>query len=45
LVILLFPLAAADLPANRWILIAQDPTGGRRGSAIRYSPATAEFVL
>lgn len=44
--ILFFLLAAAANAApNQWVQVAQDSAGGRRGSAIRYSPATEEFIL
>ncbi len=39
------PLAAADLPANRWVELARDTAGARPGSAIRYAAASRQFVL
>ncbi len=38
-------LVAADLPPNRWVELAKDPAGARRGSAIRYAPAIDAFLL
>ena len=38
-------LAAAELPPNRWVELRKDPTGGRRGSAIRYVPEARAFFL
>ncbi len=38
-------LTAAELPANRWVELAKDPSGARRGSAIRYAPAIDAFLL
>jgi len=35
----------AQLPANRWTLLRQDPAGARRGSALRYAPKAGVFVL
>src|SRR5262245_32714242 len=36
---------AADLPANEWVQLVQDPAGGRRGSAVRYAPDAGAFFL
>jgi hypothetical protein len=36
---------AAELPANRWVELARDAAGGRRGSAVRYAPNAAAFFL
>ena len=38
-------LIGADLRPNEWVELAQDPVGGRRGSAIRYSPDAGAFFL
>jgi hypothetical protein len=38
-------LAAAELPPNQWVRLAQDSAGGRRGSALRYAPPTGAFFL
>lgn len=38
-------LAAAELPPNQWVQLAQDASGGRRGSAVRYAPGTGAFFL
>src|SRR5262245_29878537 len=35
----------AQLPANAWTLLRQDPAGARRGSALRYAPKAGVFVL
>ena len=35
----------AQLPANSWTLLRQDPAGARRGSALRYAPKAGVFVL
>ena len=35
----------AQLPANTWTLLRQDPAGARRGSALRYAPKADVFVL
>ncbi len=35
----------AQLPANTWTLLRQDPAGARRGSALRYAPKAGVFVL
>jgi len=35
----------AQLPANTWTLLRQDPAGARRGSALRYVPKSGVFVL
>ena len=40
-----FTLHGAELPANRWVQLAQDPAGGRRGSAIRWAPEAGVFLL
>lgn len=40
-----FSLAAAELPANRWVELRKDATGGRRGSAIRYVSEARAFFL
>ena len=37
--------SAAVLPANRWVELARDPSGGRRSSAIRYVPGAKGFLL
>lgn len=36
---------AQDLPPNRWVELVRDPTGARRGSAIRYEPSAGQFFL
>ncbi len=36
---------AAAQPVNRWVELARDAEGGRRGSAVRYAPGTGEFFL
>jgi hypothetical protein len=38
-------VAAAELPANRWVEMARDPAGARPGSAVRYAAAARQFVL
>ncbi|HEU0006941.1 MAG TPA: kelch repeat-containing protein [Terriglobia bacterium] len=35
----------AQLSANTWTLLRQDPAGARRGSALRYAPKAGAFVL
>jgi hypothetical protein len=35
----------AQLHANTWTLLRQDPAGARRGSALRYAPKAGVFVL
>ncbi len=34
-----------QLPANRWVQIAKDPVGARRGRSIRYAPDAGAFFL
>ncbi len=36
---------ASQLPPNRWVELQRDPTGGRRGCAIRYVPEERTFFL
>jgi hypothetical protein len=33
------------MPTNSWLLLRQDATGARRGSAVRYVPSAGVFVL
>src|SRR5262245_5506302 len=35
----------AQLPANTWTLLRQDPAGARPGSALRYAPRADLFIL
>lgn len=37
--------SAEDLPPGRWVEIARDPLGARRGSALRYAPEQDVFLL
>jgi hypothetical protein len=41
----IFLAAAAEIPPNQWVQLARDANGARRGSALRYAPASGTFLL
>lgn len=44
-VIAIVTAVAAAQPVNRWVELARDADGGRRGSAVRYAPGAGAFFL
>src|SRR6185436_10158413 len=42
---MIFPVLLALAASGSWVQLAQDPTGARRASAVRYVPESQSFFL